>query len=62
MAVTPEDLGRSLIGGEKTRETEDPAARRAALEAMREADPHQVSTLEELARLARREGRWQDAA
>ncbi len=62
IAATQEGVHQALLGADTAGEGADPRARREALEAARAADPHQVRTLEALARLAREEGRWLDAA
>lgn len=60
--VAREQVTGSVIALDQAREADDPSVERAALESLVREDPHDAVALEELAHLARDQGRWIDAA
>jgi len=60
--IAREQMTGSVIAVEQARGTVDPASERAALEAIVRDDPHDTDALEQLAILAREDGRWMEAA
>ena len=62
ISVTHEDIPGFVVEAQKARDSQDLKGERAALESLREADPHRIESLEELARISRKEGRLVDAA
>lgn len=62
ISVTGEEVPRYAMEAQRARDAADVTAERAALEALSEVDPQHVESLERLARIARQEGRFIDAA
>jgi tetratricopeptide (TPR) repeat protein len=60
--VTGENVPGYAVEAQRARDASDVTAERAALEALSEADPQHVESLQRLARIARQEGRFIDAA
>ena len=60
--IAREQVTGSVIALDQARDADDPAIERAALESLVRDDPHDATALEELANLARDQGRWIEAA
>ena len=62
ITVSHEEIPGYVVEAQRARDAQDLEAERAALEALKETDPHHIKSLEDLARIARKEGRLIDAA
>ena len=62
ISLSHEEIPGYIVEAQRARDAQDLGAERAALEALKESDPHHIKSLEDLARIAREEGRLIDAA
>ena len=56
ISLSHEEIPGYIVEAQRARDAQDLGAERAALEALKESDPHHIKSLEDLARIAREEG------